>query len=221
MNKDRTPKISPEYPVTNTPRSSLVRGCYKKLLITVERRSQVYSVLLLQINSLKGVTYAKTLYAVSGRRKHRKSNTSGIFAWRRKDGISKTSNISKERIIKEVKLRLRRYKPVQSRKVQIPKENGEYRELTIINLFDRIAQQAVCQVISPLLEEQMSKHSYGFRKGIGAKIPVSKLAATLNKSKDIYTIELDFKKCFDNIPLDKAIGCVKSLPAQRDSFLGV
>ena len=103
--------------------------------------------------------------------------------------------------------------------MQIPKENGEYRELTIINLFDRIAQQAVCQVISPLLEEQMSKHSYGFRKGIGAKIPVSKLAATLNKSKDIYTIELDFKKCFDNIPLDKAIGCVKEMGIKNFQLL--
>lgn len=136
-----------------------------------------------------------------------------------KDGISKTSNISKERIIKEVKLRLRRYKPVQSRKVQIPKENGEFRELTIINLFDRIAQQAVYQIISPLLEEQMSKHSYGFRKGIGAKIPVSKLATTLNKSKDIYTIELDFKKCFDNIPLEKAIGCVKEMGIKNFQLL--
>ena len=40
------------------------------------------------------------------------------------DGISKFSNISKERIIKEVKLRIRRYKSVQSRKVHIPKANG-------------------------------------------------------------------------------------------------
>ena len=64
---------------------------------------------------------------------HEGAKTTGV------DGISKTSNISQERIIKEVKLRLRRYKPVQLRKVQIPKGNGEFRELTIIYLFDRIA----------------------------------------------------------------------------------
>ena len=135
------------------------------------------------------------------------------------DGISKFSNISQERIIKEVKLRLRRYKPVQSRKVQIPKSNGEHRELTIINLFDRIAQQAVYQIISPILEGQMSPHSYGFRKGIGAKIPVGRLADSLFHTKDIYTVELDFKKCFDNIPLDKAIGCVKEMGIKNFQLL--
>ena len=69
----------------------------------------------------------------------------------------------------------------------MPKTNGEFRKSTIINLFDWIVQQAVYQIISPLLEEQMSKHSYGLRKGIVAKVPVSKLDTILNKSKDIYT----------------------------------
>ena len=144
---------------------------------------------------------------------HEGAKTAGV------DGISKTSNITKERIIKEVKLRLRRYKPVRSRIVQIPKGNGEFRSLTIINLFDRIAQQAVYQIISPILEEQMSKHSYGFRKGIGAKIPVSRLAATLNRNKDIYTVELDLKKCFDNIPLDKAIERLKEMEIKNFQLL--
>ena len=57
----------------------------------------------------------------------------------------------------------------------------------------------------------MSKHSYGFRKGIGAKIPVSKMADVLLHAKDIYTVELDFKKCFDNIPLEKVIGRLKEM----------
>ena len=144
---------------------------------------------------------------------HEGAKTAGV------DGISKTSNITQERIIKEVKLRLRRYNPVRSRTVQIPKGNGEFRELTIINLFDRIAQQAVYQIISPILEEQMSKHSYGFRKGIGAKTPVSRLATTLNRNKDIYTVELDFKKCFDNIPLDKAIGRLKEMGIRNFQLL--
>ena len=135
------------------------------------------------------------------------------------DGISKFSNIYQERIIKEVKLRLRRYKPVQSRKVQIPKNNGEHRELTIINLFDRIAQQAVYQIISSILEGQISAHSYGFRKGIGAKIPIGRLADSLFHTKDIYTVELDFKKCFDNIPLDKAIGSVKEMGIKNFQLL--
>ena len=144
---------------------------------------------------------------------HEGAKTAGV------DGISKISNISQERIIKEVRLRLRRYKPVQSRKVQIPKGDGDFRTLIIINLFDRIAQQAVYQIISPIVEEQMSKHSYGFRKGISAKVPVSKLATVLQRTKDTYTIELDFKKCFDNIPLEKAIGCVKEMGIKNFQLL--
>ena len=51
----------------------------------------------------------------------------------------------------------------------------------------------------------------GFRKGITPKLAVSKMASMLLKSKNIYTVELDIKKCFDNIPLGKAIGCLKEM----------
>ena len=165
---------------------------------------KLYSDCLLNDNIEKAI---KTVLSHNG------AKTAGL------DGISKSSNISKERIIKEVKLRLRRYKPVQSRKVKIPKGNGEVRELKIINLFDRIAQQAVYQIIAPILESKMSKHSYGFRKGIGTKIPVSKMADILLHTKDIYTVELDFKKCFDNIPLDKAIGAMKEMGIKNFQLL--
>ena len=77
----------------------------------------------------------KTVLAHSG------SKTSGP------DKINRKSNISEERFIREIKLRFRRYKSVNSRKVKIPKDNGQFRELTIINLFDRMAQQCVYQIV--------------------------------------------------------------------------
>lgn len=49
----------------------------------------------------------------------------------------------------------------------------------------------------------MSVHSYGYRKGINPKLAISKMASILLKSKNVYTVELDIKKCFDNIPLGK------------------
>ena len=60
------------------------------------------------------------------------SNTAGP------DGITKERLGSKAKIMKEVKLRLRRYKKVASRTVEIPKKNGKTRQITIINLYDRI-----------------------------------------------------------------------------------
>ena len=136
---------------------------------------------------------------------HSGSKTSGP------DKINRKSNISEERFIREIKLRLRRYKSVNSRKVKIPKGNGQFRELTIINLFDRMAQQCVYQIINPILEQNMSKHSYGFRLAISAKIPVSKACSSIVNNKEIYTVEIDFEKCFDNIPLDKALDSLRLL----------
>lgn len=137
--------------------------------------------------------------------KHEGSRTPGP------DGITKDSNISDKRIIKEVRMRLRRCRKVNSRTVDIPKKNGKIRTLTIINLFDRIAQQAVYQMIEPILDRNMSKDSYGFRKGISTKVPVSKICAKVSNSKEVYTIEVDFTKCFDNIPLDKALDMLRQL----------
>ena len=60
----------------------------------------------LYTNCLETANIEKVIRAVYS---HEGAKTAGV------DGISKTSNITKERIIKEVKLRLRRYKPVRSR----------------------------------------------------------------------------------------------------------
>ena len=135
------------------------------------------------------------------------------------DGISfKFSKIPEEVAIKEVKLKLRRYKKVCSRIVSIPKKDGKTRELTIINLYDRYAQQAVYRVVNPIIESKMSKHSYGFRLGISAKVPVARVADSILHSKNIYTVEIDFTKCFDNIPLDKALNKLRELGV-KDSRL--
>lgn len=127
------------------------------------------------------------------------------------DGITIHTVISTEEAVRQVKLRLRRYKRVHSKTIDIPKKDGKVRTLTVINLFDRYAQQAVYRVIFPVVESRMSKHSYGFRSGISAKVPASKIASFIQTSENTYTVEIDFEKCFDNIPLEKAIGKLKQM----------
>lgn len=125
------------------------------------------------------------------------------------DGINKFNLPKEEIIIKEVKKRIRGFKRVCSRKVEIPKINGT-RILTIINLYDRIAQQCVFQIIEPILDSCFSKHSYGFRRGQSTKTCVSKLANVIfNFKGDYYTIEIDFNKCFDNIPLERCLDLLR------------
>ena len=131
-----------------------------------------------QLNNIRRAI--KTVLSHSG------SKTSGP------DKINRQSNISEERFIREIKLRLRRYKSVNSKKIKIPKDNGQFRELTIINLFDRMAQQCVYQIINPILAQHMSKYSYGFRLAISAKIPVSKACSSIVNNK---IREFKFNNC--------------------------
>ena len=122
------------------------------------------------------------------------------------DGITKNAKIPEHKIIKEVRKRLRRCAKVKSKEIEI-----DGKKYNILNFYDRIAQQAVYQMISPILDKNMSTDSYGFRNGINAKIPISKICSKVTNSKEIFVIKADIKKCFDNISLDATLNMLREL----------
>jgi len=117
--------------------------------------------------------------------------------------------------IKE-RIRKRKYKPQPVLRVEIPKPNGGVRKLGIPTLMDRIIEQAIVQVITPIVEPHFSEYSYGFRPGRRAQQAVIKLLEYLNDGY-IYVVDIDLEKFFDNVPQDKLMTLVGKIIKDPDT----
>ena len=78
----------------------------------------------------------------------------------------------------------------------------EYENLGIPTVVDRIIEQAIAQVLTPMFEPQFSEHSYGFRPGRRAQQAIVELLEYLNDGYT-YIVDIDLEKFFDNVPQDK------------------
>lgn len=118
------------------------------------------------------------------------------------DGVTKDEYGAKLKENLEIlvkRLKNKSYRPKPALRVEIPKDNGKTRPLSIYCYEDKLVQEALKRVLEAVFEPHFYDEMMGFRPNRGCHGAIKKLNVMLEKRKTSWVLDADIKGFFDHL----------------------
>ncbi len=108
-----------------------------------------------------------------------------------------------------LELKEKRYQAQPVKRVEIDKDDGGKRLLGIPTVRDRIVQQCLTNIMTPIFDPYFHPSSYGYRPGRSGHHAISKATLFIRKYRRQHVVDMDLSKCFDMLDHQLIIDSVR------------
>lgn len=179
----------------------------------------------LYLDSQKGKTFKNLMSLITSKDnimlayRNIKSNKGSQTPAVDKQTIKDIEKLSQDQFLNRIKSEFQHYQPRMVRRKEIPKPNGKKRPLGIPNIWDRMIQQCILQILEPICEAKFIDDSYGFRPNRSAEQAIAKSVFHINRTKLYYAVDVDIKGFFDEVNHTKLLRQLWTLGIQDKQLL--